>query len=119
MLILSAKRPNRLYSADGVLAFQEKAVDETFWRASIHVDDPRGDLTRQRLQDMYTTKIWPENADHSLRHGAKGGVVWLGKNAFFENWTWESLRNKNKIGIDWQFTTADARIKLRKLYPTI
>ncbi|HUU19832.1 MAG TPA: IS630 family transposase, partial [Sedimentisphaerales bacterium] len=32
---------------------------------------------------------------------------------------WESLRNKYKIGIDWQFTTADARIKLRKLYPTI
>ena len=32
---------------------------------------------------------------------------------------WERLRNKNKIGIDWQFTTADARIKLRKLYPTI
>ena len=32
---------------------------------------------------------------------------------------WERLRNKNKIGINWQFTTADARIKLRKLYPTI
>jgi len=32
---------------------------------------------------------------------------------------WERLRSKNKIGIDWQFTTADARIKLRKLYPTI
>jgi len=32
---------------------------------------------------------------------------------------WERLRNKNKIGIDWQFTTTDARIKLRKLYPTI
>jgi len=32
---------------------------------------------------------------------------------------WERLRNESKTGIDWQFTTADARIKLRKLYPTI
>jgi hypothetical protein len=32
---------------------------------------------------------------------------------------WERSRNENKIGINWQFTTADARIKLRKLYPTI
>ncbi len=32
---------------------------------------------------------------------------------------WERLRNEDKTGIDWQFTTADARIKLRKLYPTI
>jgi len=32
---------------------------------------------------------------------------------------WERLRNEDKIGINWQFTTADARIKLRKLYPTI
>jgi hypothetical protein len=32
---------------------------------------------------------------------------------------WERSRNENKAGIDWQFTTADARIKLRKLYPTL
>ena len=32
---------------------------------------------------------------------------------------WEKLRNKKKTGIHWRFTTADARIKLRKLYPTI
>ncbi|GAG37746.1 unnamed protein product, partial [marine sediment metagenome] len=32
---------------------------------------------------------------------------------------WERSRNENKTGIDWQFTTADARIKLRKLYPTM
>ena len=31
---------------------------------------------------------------------------------------WERSRNKNKAGIDWRFTTADARIRLRKLYPT-
>lgn len=32
---------------------------------------------------------------------------------------WERSRNKKKTGIDWRFTTADARIKLKKLYPVI
>ena len=32
---------------------------------------------------------------------------------------WASSRNEKKTGINWQFTTDDARIKLRKLYPTI
>jgi len=33
--------------------------------------------------------------------------------------TWERSRNNSKAGIDWRFTTADARIKLKRLYPTI
>ena len=28
-------------------------------------------------------------------------------------------RNEKKVVANWQFTTADARIKLRKFYPTI
>ena len=32
---------------------------------------------------------------------------------------WEKNRNKNQIGVDWRFTTADARIKLKRLYPQI
>lgn len=32
---------------------------------------------------------------------------------------WERERNQRQTGIDWRFTNADARIKLRKLYPTI
>lgn len=32
---------------------------------------------------------------------------------------WEHQRNDAGVKADWQFTTADARIKLRKLYPTI
>jgi hypothetical protein len=32
---------------------------------------------------------------------------------------WEHPRNENKAGIDWRFTTADARVKLKRLYPTI
>lgn len=32
---------------------------------------------------------------------------------------WERSRNNRQAGIDWRFTTADARIKLKKLYPII
>jgi transposase len=32
---------------------------------------------------------------------------------------WEQARNANESKIDWQFTTADARIKLKRLYPSI
>lgn len=31
---------------------------------------------------------------------------------------WQKYRNKKENKIDWQFTTKDARIKLKKLYPT-
>lgn len=31
---------------------------------------------------------------------------------------WERARNETKAGIDWRFTTADARIKLKRLYPS-
>lgn len=32
---------------------------------------------------------------------------------------WELRRNAAAVKADWQFTTADARVKLNKLYPTI
>lgn len=32
---------------------------------------------------------------------------------------WESARNSMKAGVNWQFTTEDARIKLKRLYPTL
>lgn len=33
--------------------------------------------------------------------------------------TWNTDRNATQIGVDWQFRTADARIKLKRLYPKI
>jgi transposase len=30
---------------------------------------------------------------------------------------WENKRNEEKVGCEWRFTTADARIKLKSLYP--
>ena len=32
---------------------------------------------------------------------------------------WETDRNKHPATVDWQFTTDDARLKLKHLYPTI
>lgn len=32
---------------------------------------------------------------------------------------WETKRNATQIGVDWQYTTADARTKLKRLYPVI
>jgi hypothetical protein len=32
---------------------------------------------------------------------------------------WQEDRNEREVGVQWRFTTADARIKLHKLYPTI
>jgi transposase len=32
---------------------------------------------------------------------------------------WSENRNQNSARVDWRFTTADARIKLKRLYPSI
>ena len=32
---------------------------------------------------------------------------------------WQDRRNQEAIKVDWRFTTADARIKLKSLYPSI
>ena len=32
---------------------------------------------------------------------------------------WEASRNKNHSKADWQFTTAKARVKLKRLYPSL
>jgi transposase len=36
-----------------------------------------------------------------------------------ETSAWETERNTNKATVDWRFTTADARIKLKRLYPVV
>lgn len=32
---------------------------------------------------------------------------------------WEEERNQKSDSVNWRFTTADARIKLKRLYPSI
>ncbi len=36
-----------------------------------------------------------------------------------ESKAWQDRRNQDTIKVDWRFTTADARIKLKSLYPSI
>ncbi len=36
-----------------------------------------------------------------------------------ERLSWSVSRNKNQRGVDWQFTTHDARTKLKRLYPVL
>ena len=42
-------------------------------------------------------------------------IDWLRK----ECSAWDQQRNRRQKGVDWRFTTADARIKLKRLYPLI
>jgi hypothetical protein len=32
---------------------------------------------------------------------------------------WENERNEQRVQVNWQFTTQDARIKLKRLYPVL
>jgi hypothetical protein len=32
---------------------------------------------------------------------------------------WDAARNKHYAKAEWQFTTADARVKLKRLYPSL
>jgi hypothetical protein len=32
---------------------------------------------------------------------------------------WDERRNARQVGIEWQFTTEDARIKLKHIYPKV
>ena len=41
------------------------------------------------------------------------------KSLIHEVSAWNKLRNEESTVVNWQFTTADARIKLKRLYPTI
>ena len=54
-------------------------------------------LTRQSLSD---------------RLGSEAAVVERAR-------PWAQERNRRQIGVDWQFTTQDARTKLKRLYPKI
>lgn len=33
--------------------------------------------------------------------------------------TWDDDQNERIVGVSWRFTAADARVKLKRLYPTI
>jgi transposase len=77
-----------------------------------------------RFEVHYTPKhgSWLNMAEIELSHLSRQCLDQrLGERVILEEEVkaWTVLRNEKKIVAKWQFTTADARIKLRKLYPTI
>ena len=79
----------------------------------------------QRLEIHYTPKhgSWLNIAECEL---SSLGRQCLGKRRISDIGTlndelssWHHEKNKNQVGVDWQFTTADARIKLKRLYPVV
>ena len=79
----------------------------------------------QRLEIHYTPRhgSWLNIAEVEL---AAMTVQCLGKRRIPDLLTmnselavWYTRRNKSQKGVDWQFTTSDARIKLKRLYPLI
>ena len=78
----------------------------------------------EKLEIHYTPKhgSWLNMAEIELSVLSRQCI-----NDYFENneqlaeriGVWEQKRNEEQTSIDWRFTTADARIKLRKLYPSI
>jgi hypothetical protein len=77
----------------------------------------------QRLEIHYTPKhgSWLNIAEVEL---AAMAVQCLGQRRIPDLLTmnselavWHTRRNRKQKGVDWQFTTSDARIKLKRLYP--
>ena len=76
-----------------------------------------------RLEIHHTPKhgSWLNMAEVEFSALARGLPERVGDRLDLERHTaaWERDRNGAGVTADWRFTTADARIKLRKLYPTI
>ena len=77
----------------------------------------------ERLEIHHTPKhgSWLNMAEIELSALARDLPERVGDRAGMERHvrSWKTRRNQTGVRADWQFTTADARVKLRKLYPTI
>ncbi len=77
-----------------------------------------------RFDIHYTPKhgSWLNMAEIELSHLSRQCLDQrLGEKAILDEEVkaWTKARNEKKVIANWQFTTVDARVKLRKLYPTI
>jgi hypothetical protein len=77
---------------------------------------------RDRLELHYTPKhgSWLNMAEIELSvlncHGLSDRIPTM-ERMEQETAAWNRIRNEKACKIDWRFTTADARIKLKRLYP--
>jgi transposase len=77
-----------------------------------------------RFEWVYTPKhgSWLNVAElefAALRRQCLGGRIGSTADLRAEVEAWQDERNERAVEIDWQFTTADARTRLRHLYPQI
>src|SRR4029079_17878647 len=77
-----------------------------------------------RLEVVYTPKhgSWLNMAEIELgllSRQCMGGRIPDQSTLTAEVNRWQKDRNTDRSTIDWRFTTDDARIKLRRLYPTV
>jgi hypothetical protein len=77
-----------------------------------------------KIEFIYTPKhgSWLNIAECELSVISRQALnIRFGSKSVLENQViqWVKERNDSQKGVDWQFKTADARIKLKKLYPTV
>ena len=102
---------------DNLSAHRKAALYEVF-------EAKRARAILSKIEFVFTPKhgSWLNMAEIELsvvtRQGLTGRV---GSQADFEQQVqaWVKQRNDSASKVDWQFTAADARIKLKRLYPTI
>jgi hypothetical protein len=93
--------------------------------ASLYEAFPPAEAKRiaDRLEIHHTPRhgSWLNMAEIELSALARGLPERVGdRAALVQHLTaWQRRRNDEAVKADWQFSTADARVKLRKLYPTM
>jgi hypothetical protein len=94
--------------------------------ASLYEAFPAGEARRlvERFEWHYTPKhgSWLDMAESELSVLSRQCLdrrIANKQTLIEEVAAWQDSRNKHHAKADWQFTTADARVKLKRLYPTI
>ena len=93
--------------------------------ASLYETCPPEEAKRlaERLEIHHTPKhgSWLNMAEIEFSALARGLPARVGNRPALEHHVaaWEHRRNAAQVKVDWQFTTADARTKLRELYPSL
>ena len=70
------------------------------------------DRTKRKIQHLDTEFLFRSCMPYRY-------VQFLSRPLIEEVAAWEAGRNKHHAKADWQFTTAEARVKLKRLYPTL
>jgi DDE superfamily endonuclease len=98
----------------------------THTKASLYeaFDPPEAKRLADKLEIHYTPKhgSWLNMAEIELSHLSRqclGDRIADKATLIQEVHAWNKTRNESNAKVHWQFTTEDARVKLRRLYPII